>query len=415
MRSSGTRRHPNGPHTHPRKRARFLRAQDLIPIGGRIVRHSCSVRTTLPFGSPPVPSCMLRSPSLPVHALQARDNATLNTIKAEMATGSTALVNLLMIGVLVAQYLVVIVAGRLHPEARWLLLWSILYWSSYHCSLQSNPPRSMLSWCRPISMSLWTTVAYRASDGLRNRGCGVSRRNIDWIARPELSSAEPTGDPILWRHLMKRLVVWLATGTTILSLAALVAGCGAGGSVGGGARDRDDSKALQSKTWKATEIAGVESVLASKEFEATVKFTEGQMGGSATINRFNATYVTGSGNTIEVGEPVNTLMAGPPEAMAQEQAYLAAIQKAVAYEVTQDSLTLLDDEEDPRQISGCPGRGTHRDPVAGDSLQQQRQGGLESLAPEVVSPPRLPRTGPWAAKRASTSTRLHTPCPAGIK
>ncbi len=299
-----------------------------------------------------------------------------------MATGSTALVNLLMIGVLVAQYLVVIVAGRLHPEARWLLLWSILYWSSYHCSLQSNPPRSMLSWCRPISMSLWTTVAYRASDGLRNRGCGVSRRNIDWIARPELSSAEPTGDPILWRHLMKRLVVWLATGTTILSLAALVAGCGAGGSVGGGARDRDDSKALQSKTWKATEIAGVESVLASKEFEATVKFTEGQMGGSATINRFNATYVTGSGNTIEVGEPVNTLMAGPPEAMAQEQAYLAAIQKAVAYEVTQDSLTLLDDEGKIlvkyQVVPDAELIGTQWRAIA----YNNGRGGLESLAPE---------------------------------
>lgn len=181
---------------------------------------------------------------------------------------------------------------------------------------------------------------------------------------------------------MKRLVVWLATGTTILSLTALVAGCGAGGSVGGGARDRDDSKALQSKTWKATEIAGVESVLASKEFEATVKFTEGQMGGSATINRFNATYVTGSGNTIEVGEPVNTLMAGPPEAMAQEQAYLAAIQKAVAYEVTQDSLTLLDDEGKIlvkyQVVPDAELIGTQWRAIA----YNNGRGGLESLAPE---------------------------------
>jgi len=37
-------------------------------------------------------------------------------------------------------------------------------------------------------------------------------------------------------------------------------------------------------------------------------------------------------------------MAGPPEAMAQEQAYFAALTRATQYAVTADSLTLLDDQ-----------------------------------------------------------------------
>lgn len=146
------------------------------------------------------------------------------------------------------------------------------------------------------------------------------------------------------RFTTKRMIVLLATSVTILSLVAAVAACDSGDTGVNNAKDADDSKALQGKTWRATEIAGVESVLEEKEFKATAKFTENQMGGSATINRYNATYTTNVGNTIEISGPMNTLMAGPPEAMAQEQAYLAAIQNAATYEVDQDSLTLLDSE-----------------------------------------------------------------------
>ncbi len=121
-----------------------------------------------------------------------------------------------------------------------------------------------------------------------------------------------------------------------LSVMAL-AGCGSGSTA-------DDSKALEGKTWKATEIAGVKSVLATKGSAATAKFATGKVTGTGTVNSYGGPYTTGPGNTIQIGVLISTQMAGPEDAMAQEQAYFAALQKAATYEVTGDSLTLLDDK-----------------------------------------------------------------------
>jgi len=137
---------------------------------------------------------------------------------------------------------------------------------------------------------------------------------------------------------MKRsLPVVSIVGAAVLALSILVAGCGSGSTA-------DDSKALEGKSWKATEIAGVKSVLTTKGSAATAKFAAGKVTGSGTVNSYVASYTTGPGNTIEIGAAVGTLMAGPEDAMAQEQAYFAALQKAATYEVTGDSLPLLDDK-----------------------------------------------------------------------
>ena len=62
------------------------------------------------------------------------------------------------------------------------------------------------------------------------------------------------------------------------------------------------------------------------------------------MNRYNAAYETKSGNLITIAQPAATMMAGPEDAMAQEQAYFAALTKAAEYTVTADALTLLDDQ-----------------------------------------------------------------------
>ncbi len=108
--------------------------------------------------------------------------------------------------------------------------------------------------------------------------------------------------------------------------------------------DADNSKALEGKVWKATEIAGVTTVLAAKGTEVTAAFAAGQLSGSGGVNRYTATYETQAGDLIKISQPAATLMAGPPEAMAQEQAYFAALTKATKFAVTADSLTLMDDQ-----------------------------------------------------------------------
>ena len=86
------------------------------------------------------------------------------------------------------------------------------------------------------------------------------------------------------------------------------------------------------------------------------------------------TYETQSGDLITISQPAATMMAGSEKAMAQEQAYFAALTKATNYAVTSDSLTLMGDQGgtlvrhavvQPTTLEG------HR---VGRSYVQQRQG-----------------------------------------
>jgi heat shock protein HslJ len=125
--------------------------------------------------------------------------------------------------------------------------------------------------------------------------------------------------------------------SALVLLAVVFAGCGSGSQA-------DDSKLLEGKTWRAVQIAGLTKTMTGKGSAATAKFSAGQMGGSGTVNSYGAPYTTGPGNTIQISGIMTTEMAGPPQNMAQEVAYYAALPKAVTYQVTEASLTLLDDK-----------------------------------------------------------------------
>jgi heat shock protein HslJ len=161
---------------------------------------------------------------------------------------------------------------------------------------------------------------------------------------------------------------------SILSLAVLAgAGCST-------ASRTDDSKSLEGKVWKATEISGVAAVLPGKGSQATAEFSSGKMTGSGTVNRYTAAYTTQSGNKIAISQPAATLMAGPPAAMTQEQAYFSAITKAAKFAVSGDSLTLTDGQGATlvKYVAVQPTTltGTEWDALA----YNNGRGGLQSLA-----------------------------------
>ena len=106
----------------------------------------------------------------------------------------------------------------------------------------------------------------------------------------------------------------------------------------------DNSAALEGKIWKASEIAGVTTVLTDKGTEVTAAFAAGKLSGSGGVNRYTATYEAQAGDKITISQPAATMMAGPPAAMAQEKAYFAALAKATTFAVTSDALTLTDDQ-----------------------------------------------------------------------
>jgi heat shock protein HslJ len=128
------------------------------------------------------------------------------------------------------------------------------------------------------------------------------------------------------------------------SLASSGCSSGAGSSASPSGTSADNSKALEGKVWKATAISGVTAVLTEKGNEVTAAFVAGQLSGSGGVNRYTASYETQSGDKITISQPAATLMAGPPAAMAQEQAYFAALTKATKFAVTADSLMLMDDQ-----------------------------------------------------------------------
>jgi len=133
----------------------------------------------------------------------------------------------------------------------------------------------------------------------------------------------------------------------LFALSALIAsGCSSGtsSSASPSTAGADVSKRLEGKTWRATEIAGVASVLAEKGTEVTAAFAAGELSGSGGVNRYTATHETQPGDKIKISQPATTMMAGAPKAMAQEQAYFAALTKATQFAVTADALTLTDDQ-----------------------------------------------------------------------
>jgi heat shock protein HslJ len=138
---------------------------------------------------------------------------------------------------------------------------------------------------------------------------------------------------------MKRLQPALAAVVAAVLVLLVVAAAGCGGT-----SQADDSKALEGKTWRAVQIVGLANVMTAKGSASTISFSAGKAGGSGAVNRWGATYTTGPGNTIQISALMTTEMAGPPENMAQEAAYYAALPKAATYQVTETSLTLLDDK-----------------------------------------------------------------------
>ena len=188
-----------------------------------------------------------------------------------------------------------------------------------------------------------------------------------------------------WRHMTPfRLRSSLSiVAASLFTLALLVSsGCssGAGSSASPSSTGADNSKALEGQVWKATEIAGVTTILAEKGTEVTAAFAAGEVSGSGGVNRFAATYETQAGDLIQISQPAATLMAGPPEAMAQEEAYFAALTKATKFAVTADSLTLMDDQGATlvryAVVQPIALEGTEWDALA----YNNGKGGLQSLA-----------------------------------
>ena len=100
--------------------------------------------------------------------------------------------------------------------------------------------------------------------------------------------------------------------------------------------------------WKLTEVNGQPVVVSDgiREPNLVLQSQESRFAGSGGVNRLMGGY-TLDGAALTFSNAASTMMAGPPEAMAQEQTIVAALPSVRGYAIDGDQLTLLGDAGQP--------------------------------------------------------------------
>jgi heat shock protein HslJ len=109
------------------------------------------------------------------------------------------------------------------------------------------------------------------------------------------------------------------------------------------------SATLDGSVWRLVALLeGGKRVPVLADTAVTLEFAGQNVGGSAGCNRYNATY-TADGDHLSVTPPRQTRMIcpSPAGAMEQEGRFLATLQTASAYRLTDDRLELLDADGSP--------------------------------------------------------------------
>jgi heat shock protein HslJ len=114
-------------------------------------------------------------------------------------------------------------------------------------------------------------------------------------------------------------------------------------SLAGCAPVKDNSALLTGRVWQATEVRTAKGMAPTPSADGpTSEFSADKVSGTTGVNRYNGTYTTKAGDKITITVGPMTLMAGPPAAMALEQAFIEALKSATSYAVTETTLTLKD-------------------------------------------------------------------------
>ena len=77
-------------------------------------------------------------------------------------------------------------------------------------------------------------------------------------------------------------------------------------------------------------------------FLVTLGFQDERAGGRAPVNRYFGMCRQDPDGRLSIGPVGMTMMAGPPQAMAAETAYLSLLEQVAAFDVVDDVLTLSD-------------------------------------------------------------------------
>lgn len=106
--------------------------------------------------------------------------------------------------------------------------------------------------------------------------------------------------------------------------------------------------ALIDTYWKLIAVDGRPITMTEQMREPSLVLhaQDNRFAGSGGVNRLMGGY-TVDGTSLVFTNPASTMMAGPPDAMQQEQAIIAALQQVRDFRIAGDQLTLLDESNRP--------------------------------------------------------------------
>lgn len=95
--------------------------------------------------------------------------------------------------------------------------------------------------------------------------------------------------------------------------------------------------------WKLTVVGDtpIQVVEQMREPQVVLNGQDRRFAGSGGVNRLMGSYIL-DGPSLTFAETASTMMAGPPEAMQQEQAIITALSHVHGYRIAGNQLTLLD-------------------------------------------------------------------------
>ncbi len=146
---------------------------------------------------------------------------------------------------------------------------------------------------------------------------------------------------------MKRTQPLALVAAILVALVALLSGCGS-------EDDAPNAPTMLQGSWTLETLNGSP---ADAAVSSTLSMNDGQATGNAGVNTFNGTYDAPSDGVLTFGPLASTMMAGPDNAMQQEQAFLTALGDTKKFTTEDGALVLMDDSGAKLAVLKAAGNG----------------------------------------------------------
>ncbi len=146
---------------------------------------------------------------------------------------------------------------------------------------------------------------------------------------------------------VKRTKPLALVAAVLVALAALLSGCGGNDEV-------PNAPTMLEGSWTLVTLNGA---AADAAVESSLTMNQGKANGNAGVNTFNGSYDAPSDGVLTFGALATTMMAGPDNAMKQEQAFLQALADTKKFTTEDGGLVLMDDSENRLAVFKAAGNG----------------------------------------------------------